>query len=669
MSHVGGMTMTAMTTTQNMNDSLPIPPDAAQVLRRTFGFDSLRAGQGEVITCLLEGRSSLAVFPTGSGKSLCYQLPALVLEGLTVVVSPLIALMKGQIDFLQSKGIAAARLDSSLTREENLQVFDDLHAGRTRLLYVSPERFGNERFLKLLESVKVALLAVDEAHCISQWGHNFRPDYLRIASLASKLQVPRVLALTATATPEVSADIAEAFSIDEADVVQTGFYRPNLHLHATPCRDDNERRQLLLDRIKARPVEPAIVYVTLQRTAEQVAEFLMSHGVKARAYHAGLGSEKRAAIQDEFMVAGDQVIVATIAFGMGIDKANIRAVYHYNLPKGIESYMQEIGRAGRDGLSAHCEMFGCADDVITLENFSYGDTPTRRAVASLVDEVLGPADAPHTDYVEVSLYELSHEHDARDLVVRTLLTYLELEDILRPTGAIFTQYRFQPLRPSAEILERFDASRAEFIANIFRQSKKGKTWLTIDVAVASKALGEPRDRIIAALDYLDQRGDLKLESSGVRHGYRIAKQVADRQALIDLLVERFSTREQDDITRIQTVVELAESNDCLTQALLAYFGEHRESCGHCDRCLGGTGRPLMAAPPELSAADRKVVKEMVAERKPALATARQLTRFLCGVNSPAASRAKLRGHPHFGRLVHVPFADVMGACEELGLED
>ncbi|WP_197528912.1 RecQ family ATP-dependent DNA helicase [Aeoliella mucimassa] len=649
--------------------TLNIPDQAAEVLKSTFGFTSLRAGQGEVIRCLLAGRSSLAVFPTGSGKSLCYQLPALVLDGLTVVVSPLIALMKGQIDFLQSKGIAAARLDSSLTRDENLQVFDDLHAGRTQLLYVSPERFGNERFLKLLEQVNVALLAVDEAHCISQWGHNFRPDYLRIASLASKLSIPRVLALTATATPEVSVDIAEAFSIDEGDVVQTGFYRPNLHLHATPCKDDHERRQRLVERIKSRPVEPAIVYVTLQRTAEQVAETLMAAGIKAKAYHAGLGTERRAAIQDEFMAAGDQVIVATIAFGMGIDKANIRAVYHYNLPKGLESYMQEIGRAGRDGLSAHCELFGCADDVITLENFSYGDTPTRTAVANLVDEVLGPADAPHTDYVEVSHYELSHHHDVRDLVVRTLLTYLELENVLRPTGALFTQYRFKPLRSSAEILARFDDARASFIANVFKQSKRGRTWLTIDVAQASKTLGEPRDRIIAALDYLDQRGDLTLESTGIRHGYHIAKQVADRQGLVDLLVERFSSREQDDLERIQHVVTLAEADECLTQTLLAYFGEHRSSCGHCDRCLGGKGRPLVAAPPELVASDRKVIEQIVAERHEALATARQTTRFLCGVTSPAASRAKLRGHPSFGKLTHLPFGDVLAVCEELGLAD
>ncbi|WP_425397197.1 RecQ family ATP-dependent DNA helicase [Aeoliella sp.] len=654
-----------MTATITPSSAMAISGEASRILEEVFGFEQLRAGQGEVISCLLEGRSSLAIFPTGSGKSLCYQLPALVLDGVTLVVSPLIALMKDQLDFLAQRGVAAARLDSSLTREENFQVFDDLHAGRTRLLYVSPERFGNERFLKTLERIHISMLAIDEAHCISQWGHNFRPDYLRIASLAAKLEIPRVLALTATATPEVATDIAEAFSIEPPDVVQTGFYRPNLHLHATPCASDQQRYDLLLQRLKERPTGPAIVYVTLQKTAEQVAAFLASRGIHAQAYHAGLGTEKRTEIQDAFMAADDMVVVATIAFGMGIDKSNIRAVYHFNLPKGLESYMQEIGRAGRDGEPAHCELLGCASDVITLENFSYGDTPTRTAIANIVQEVLGA----EGDEIELSLYDLSYNHDVRDLVVRTLITYLELEGVIRPTGAIYTQYRFKPIRPSAEILARFDAERAKFIADVFKQSKAAKTWYTIDVAKASDVLQEPRQRIISALDYLDQKGDLVLETSGVRHGFRIAKRVDDLSALVDLLLEQFMTREQNDIARIHNVIDLAESPDCLTQTLLAYFGEDRKACGHCDRCQGAEATPLAGVPAKITEEDLAAMRGVIDERKPALASARQLARFLCGVTSPAASRARLRGHPSFARLAHVPFAEVLSSCEELGLSE
>ncbi|MDZ4658895.1 MAG: ATP-dependent DNA helicase RecQ [Bythopirellula sp.] len=420
---------------------------AHEKLAQVFGFDDYRPGQQEVITHLLAGDSAVAIFPTGSGKSLCYQLPALLLDGLTVVISPLIALMKDQIDFLLERKIPAARLDSSMEREEALKVYDDLRRGRTRLLYVSPERLGNERFLQLLEHQKIALLAVDEAHCISEWGHNFRPDYLRIAALAKRLKVQRVLALTATATPDVVCDIAKAFDVPVHHVVQTGFYRPNLELRVTAC-PERDRKNLLLKKMAERPGGPAIVYVTLQRTAELIAGLLASQGHSARAYHAGMKTEDRTEVQDAFMAADDMIVVATIAFGMGIDKSNIRGVYHYNLPKSLESYMQEIGRAGRDGKPAVCELLACRDDLVTLENFSYGDTPTAAAIESLTRELLEGEET-----LEVSVYDLSARHDVRDLVVKTLLTYLELEKILQPTGPVYTEFKFQPQKPSAEILK------------------------------------------------------------------------------------------------------------------------------------------------------------------------------------------------------------------------
>lgn len=649
--------MTAAIDHQN-RQSVTLSAAAQEKLEKVFGFREVRAGQADVIEGLLAGRSCLSIFPTGGGKSLCYQLPALLLDGLTVVISPLIALMKDQLDFLTSKGVAAARLDSSLSREAYLQVFNDLNAGRTQMLYVSPERLGNERFLQLLKRLDVSLLAVDEAHCISEWGHNFRPDYLRIAALSKQLGVARVLALTATATPEVAADIAAAFSIADADIVRTGFYRPNLDLHVT-LTDDASRKKELVHRLQTRPVGPAVVYVTLQRTAEQVAAYLAASKLNARAYHAGLGAEKRTEIQEEFMCSDDMVVVATIAFGMGIDKANIRAVYHYNLPKSLEGYMQEIGRAGRDGAPAHCEMLACGDDVTTLENFSYGDTPTAEAIATLVGEILGGEQR-----IEIALYELSHRHDVRDLVIKTLLTYLELDGILQPTGAIYTQYRFQANRTSAEILQRFDASRAQFVRDIFRHAQVGKTWMTIDVANASLALNQPRDRVVAALDYLDQHGDIRLETAGVRHGFRILRQPSDRRDLIESLVERFQHREQHDIDRIHSIIELAESSTCLTQRLLRYFGEDRPPCGHCDRCQGTGGGKLPNSLRPLTDEDREAVVNLIAEGREVLAAPRQMARFLCGVASPGQTRGKLRSHKEFARLARVPFADVLALAEE-----
>lgn len=252
--------------------------DPGGLLKERFGFDDFREGQREVVERLLDGKSVLAIFPTGAGKSICYQLPALMFDGITIVVSPLIALMKDQIDFLRSKGINAARFDSTVDYSEIRQAMSDLRAGTLKLVYVAPERLGNERFLASISRQKISMLAVDEAHCISEWGHNFRPDYLKLARLAKQLNVERVLGLTATAPPVVADQIAKAFEIDQADIVRTGFHRPNLQLRITPTTP-SERDQLLLNRLRERPAEPTIVYVTLQRTAERVASFLSSAGL------------------------------------------------------------------------------------------------------------------------------------------------------------------------------------------------------------------------------------------------------------------------------------------------------------------------------------------------------------------------------------------------------
>src|ERR1700756_4554034 len=268
-------------------------------LKSVFGFDSFREGQAAVITKILEGKSVLAVFPTGSGKSLCYQLSALHLEGLTLVISPLIALMKDQIDFLDKRNIAAARLDSTLEPEKMRRVDLDLRARRLKLLYVAPERFSNERFIQKLRQLKISLIVIDEAHCISEWGHNFRPDYLKLARAAKNLKVGRVLTLTATATPTVAEDICREFSINGDAFIHTGFYRPNLTLEVTACRP-NQQIALLLNRLKDRPRGPTIVYVTLQRTAEMVAEELSKSGFPAHAYHAGMANDKRTTVQDWF---------------------------------------------------------------------------------------------------------------------------------------------------------------------------------------------------------------------------------------------------------------------------------------------------------------------------------------------------------------------------------
>ncbi len=634
-------------------------PSIYDLLRDQFGFERFRPGQEEVVKHLLAGRSAAAVFPTGSGKSLCFQLPALIFPGLTVVVSPLIALMKEQIDRLKSRAIAAERLDSTLTAQESAAVMEAVRAGRLRLLYVAPERFNNERFREAVRRLRVSLFAVDEAHCISEWGHNFRPDYLKLAEFARKAGAERVLALTATATPAVLADVCRAFGIAAECAVRTGFYRPNLTVLTTPVAA-RQRDAALLDRLQSRPPGATIVYVTLQRTAEEVAARLAAAGWPAKAYHAGMETADRTAVQDWFAASDRAVVVATIAFGMGIDKADIRAVYHYNLPKSLENFSQEIGRAGRDGLPSTCEMFVCPDDLNQLENFIYGDTPGLPSVAGLVREVFAAGDE-----LALNLYELSNTHDIRQLVVSTLLTYLELDGYLEAGTPFYSAYQFQPRATSAAILAKFEGERREFLTKLFRQAKKARTWLHLDVEQAAAATGAARDRVVRALDYLAEQRLLEVKAAGLRHRYRVLRRPPDLDALAGELHRRTQEREAREVTRLLQVLELAGHGGCQVSRLGEHFGEPLPApCGHCSWCLNNH-TPARLLPRANVAIAEEVWGQAEALRRQQpdpFADARTLARFLCGLSSPRLARGRLGSHALFGALAAVPFAEVLNRC-------
>ncbi len=636
-----------------------------EVLAERFGFTSFRPGQEHVIDSLLAGRSALAVFPTGAGKSLCYQLPALLLDGVTVVVSPLIALMKDQIDLLALQGVDAARLDSSLDAADVRAVSERLRDGSLKLLYVAPERFNNERFLAQLGETKIALFAVDEAHCISEWGHNFRPDYLKLAARARELGAERVLALTATATPAVVADIRAGFGIEERDSVVTGFYRSNLTLLTTPARA-SERDQLLIDRLRERSPGSTIVYVTLQRTAERVAALLAAAGLPARAYHAGMNADDRVEVQEWWTTSDRGIVVATIAFGMGIDKSDVRYVYHLNLPKGLESYSQEIGRAGRDGEPSTCELFACREDVPTLENFAYGDTPTREAIAGLLAEVLAQDEGGQ---FAISEYDLSSRHDVRPLVLKTILTYVELDGYLVQGTPFYAGYAVRPTAESFdEVFAAFDPARADFLRRVLASGKAGRSWTTVDPEASAEALGEERERIVKALGYLEQHGLVELKATDVRQRYTLLAKPPSLEALCDTLAARFDRREAAEAERIARVVSLVTHDGCQVQALVGYFGEVRdEPCGHCTFCLTGRAQEL-SEPDAITTidVDRTALEALVLDHEDALGTPRQQARFLCGLTSPATGRAKLGRNALFGSTADLPFADVLSWCERDG---
>ena len=418
-----------------------------------------------------------------------------------------------------ARGIAAARLDSTLPAEAFRDAMKGIRDGSIKLLYVAPERFFNERFLASIGKLRVSLFAIDEAHCISQWGHNFRPDYLKLAELTKELSAERVLALTATATPEVLTDIREAFGIEPEDAIRTSFFRPNLHLRSSVVNSNNQY-QTLLERLRDRPRGSTLVYVTLQRTTEEIAERLTKDGLAATPYHAGMDAEDRARIQQEFIASGDGIVVATIAFGMGIDKSNIRYVYHFNPPKSLEAYAQEIGRAGRDGQDAICELLLVPEDRTVLENFTYGDTPSRRSVGRFIDLIAGQPDPFY-----LSHYKLSAETDIRILVVRTLLTYLELDGYLRATSPRYDTYKIKPLVTSKSILDRFEGERREFLAGVLSSLTKGRTWFLLNTVLTAKKLKVDRARIVKAVEYMSEQNWMEVQVSDLVHGYHWLRKI------------------------------------------------------------------------------------------------------------------------------------------------
>lgn len=638
-----------------------MPTDVSALLEANFGFSQFRPGQERVIDELINGSGrALAVFPTGGGKSLCYQLPALALDGTTLVVSPLIALMKDQIDFLQSKGIAAARLDSSLEWAEVQKVNDDLRSGELKLLYVAPERFNNERFREMLKHANISLFAVDEAHCISEWGHNFRPDYLKLAQFARDLNVPRILALTATATPKVSKSICASFEINDEASTNTGFYRANLRMCLTPVPDQH-RFGVLLKRLQKRRAGATIVYVTLQKTAHAVSNYLNQNGIEARPYHAGMDALDRSETQ-EWWMAGERIVVATIAFGMGIDKADVRYVYHFNLPKGLENYSQEIGRAGRDDKPSVVELLACPDDVATLENFVYGDTPTPESLRSFIEEILslGPEFA-------IKEYDLSTRHDLRSLVMRTALTYLELGGVLQQGTPYYAGYEVRPHEGLNAIYAAFGDKAGKFMRQLLATAKHGRIWHKIDPDEAMEKLNCSRESIVRAMELLEQKNVAQVRAADARQRYTRLRDEEDAEALVADLQQRFALREKAEIKRIGDVLKLVEYNGCQTNALVRYFGEKRpEPCGHCSFCVTQKAAQLPPARelPDLeSRVDADVLRDLRDCHPQALAYPRQMARFLCGLTSPALSRAKLPKHELFAQLENYRFVEVLAWCE------
>lgn len=674
-----------------MSSCTPSIDDALSVLKSRFHFPDFRGGQRRVIELLLSdtpteqipqnrtGRA-LAIFPTGSGKSLCYQLPALLFnDGLTLVVSPLMALMKDQVDSLVRKDISAACLDSSLSALETRELYERIVVGDISILFVSPERFNNLRFIVAIRKVSVALFAVDEAHCISEWGHSFRPDYLRLSRWADRLGVRRRLALTATATPAVARDICNALSIPFPEAqVRTPSTRPNLTTRVTVVPPVSAkasataedailpRVELLASRLREREPGPTIIYVSLQSTATLVADMLRRRGyAQALSYHGGMHKDDRKRVQDEFMAnTRDAMVVATIAFGMGMDHPSIRYVYHVNMPKSIEGYIQEIGRAGRDGLPSVCESFVSVDDLNVLEGFIYGETPSRSAVHSLIEDLF--AEAKVGKEIEYSQYDLCFENDVRDTSLGQILAQLDLsEGLIEETTPYFSLIDCAMLNGKAPQLRNSHAGYAVMAAGV-----KKKKYITIDVKHAAEKTGMEYGRISRICDDLVNEGHLEsCKSRKLTHRSTVKKMPDDTRAVADRIYAILVKSRNRQIFRLGQVVEYFSAQECQTLFLARHLGDKADSegsCGHCEYCMR-----VESQPPDFKRMVDNRERKPLDERRWALVQLADLprndpyliARFAAGISSPIIAR-KFRKLSAFGSMSDHDFKVLLQAAEK-----
>lgn len=633
--------------------------NAHALLKQYFGFNTFREGQEQVVSNVLNGLSAAAIFPTGSGKSLCYQLPATVLPHLTLVVSPLLALMQDQLAFLKARGISAASIDSTQTPEQAASVLDGVANGSIKVLMISVERLNNERFRRFIGEIAISLLVIDEAHCISEWGHNFRPDYLKLPSYQKELNIPQVLLLTATATSKVIEDMSSKFAIDVNCITLTGFYRPNLHLNAIGIAEAN-KMDYLKNWLKVRQQVSGIIYVTLQKSAETVANYLQREGFSVLAYHAGMDSEQRKAIQTQFMAGEVPIIVATIAFGMGIDKSDIRFVVHYDLPKSIENYAQEIGRAGRDGSDSECLVLANKDNLNVLENFVYGDTPELSAICSVIEQI--KKQTQQSTQWELMLNQLSSASNIRPLSLKTLLVYLEMQGVIKPKYSYFAEYKYKLQTTLATLMSKFDPERQQFINAIIDTSVKAKIWHTADLNQLETFFPNSRGRAIKALDYLDQKQLIELQSKQLTQVYDVDQGKLQVQGLAESLFKQFTTKEVSEIDRINFLVAFFGSNQCLSLQLAQYFSDPNAfaACGSCSVCLGQVAQlPEQKKLQQIDTYDFDAISADAISKLKTNYSAVLITRFFCGLTTPLFTKLKMRQTYGFAKFEHYRFKDVL----------
>ncbi len=551
-----------------------------------FGLSEFRYGQKEVILTVLAGQDCLCVMPTGGGKSLCYQLPAVVLNGLTLVVSPLIALMKDQVDQLHALGLPVTFINSTISLAEQNNRLSRMAAGEYRMAYVVPERFRSGKFIDAVRAVGIKLLAVDEAHCISQWGHDFRPDYARLGYFRRILDNPPAIALTATATDNVRRDIIEQLDLHDPRTFITGFERPNLFYQVLAPQGERQKTEMLLQFLGETP-GPGIIYASTRKRSEEVAQLLAAQTKRRIAvYHAGMLPDQRRAAQDAFMNGRCDIVVATNAFGMGIDKADVRSVVHYNIPGSLEAYYQEAGRAGRDGQQSRCLMLYSGSDIYIQRFFIDSAYPDREFIAQVYEFLRGLDDDP---------IELTQQEIKENLNLSLSAEGVgNCERVLEGAGVL---ERLMSAQNLASV--RIDSDLPSLVDLLPKQAKVQRKVLR----AVERLVGRRRQELIpfspnrlAIGDEIDQPSVLhalhelnRLEAFTYVPPFRgRAIRMIRRDLPFDKLGIDFAAlerRKASELQKLNQIVSFALSGSCRQREILRYFGEKNPArCGHCDNC-------------------------------------------------------------------------------------
>ncbi len=572
------------------------------VLKEIFGFDAFRPGQEEVIQAVLDGRDTLAVMPTGGGKSLCYQIPALMQESLTVIVSPLISLMKDQVDsLLQSAVTDAATLHSGLSPEERWEVERKVRAGEIKMLYVAPERLRSLEFVLALRRAGVGLFVVDEAHCISEWGHNFRPDYLFLPRVVKDLGSPPVLALTATATPRVREDILRSLAMRSPEVVVTSFNRPNLTYRVVEAKKKESKLPLILDVIRRSP-PPGIVYATTRKECEELAAGLRRSGVEAGHYHAGMGAAERSDVQERFMTDDLPVVVATIAFGMGVDKPNVRFVVHSSVPGSLPAYIQESGRAGRDGEPSECVVLFRSADLGRRRRLVTVNSAGEDKVGSFFRALAGVANGGRVNAPFGSLSALGGvEQDAAGIMLRSL----------EESGLVARNYDLWAEVEVEGVEEEPEGLREEISAVHAALPGRG----VVGIPELARRAGVRPVVAQSAVYRMMVDGLIRAVPRGSLTDIRLRDTILherDRRAM----AARLKSNDARAYREIRDVEAYAQLTTCRRERLLRHFGDAEEvaPCAGCDVCLGESTKPDIrpAREPRLSPAASAVETAPVA---------------------------------------------------------